>query len=53
MEAQSEIAAIRAHPYDEDPELTLPAATPPTDLPYDGDVPDDILALTRRPGATT
>ena len=44
FEAARELAALDRQPYDEDADLTWRTAPPPP-LPYDGDVPDDVLAL--------
>lgn len=44
LERESEIAALDRHPYDEDPELSSWEA-PPVPLPYDGDVPDEVVRL--------
>ena len=48
IEAHAEVDALRRHPYDRDPELALPAAPLPAELPYDGEVPAQILALARK-----
>jgi hypothetical protein len=48
VESEKEIAALRDLPYDSDADLALPAASPATDLPYDGDVPTEILEIARR-----
>lgn len=47
LEAQMEIAALEAMPYDEDPELSWEAPPAPP-LPYTGEVPADVLALAER-----
>ncbi|MGH9115290.1 MAG: hypothetical protein ACRDWW_05610 [Acidimicrobiales bacterium] len=47
LEAEREAAALSAQPYEEDPDLAWSAPDGP-DLPYDGDVPRDVLALSRR-----
>jgi len=44
LEGTHEVAALTAHPYDDDAELSW-AAPPVTALPYDGDVPADVAAL--------
>jgi len=44
-EAQQELAALDAFPYD-DPELNWEAPAAP--LPYSGEVPADVLALAQR-----
>lgn len=46
LDAQRERAALAAAPYEDDDELAW-QAPPGPDLPYDGDVPDDVLALAR------
>jgi hypothetical protein len=52
VEGERERAALRARPYDADPDLALPAPGPEAyaALPYDGDVPADVqrLAADRR-----
>lgn len=47
LETQREIAALRAHPYESDPELNLPLIPSP-DSPYGGAVPPHVLALAER-----
>lgn len=47
IEADAERDALRRLPYDRDPEVTLPRAAG-ADLPYDGGVPREMLALARR-----
>lgn len=44
VRSEREIAAIRALPYEEDPDLSW-EAPPGPDLPYDGDIPADVRAL--------
>lgn len=44
LETQRELAALEAHPYDEDPDLDWETPTP-TPLPYDGEVPEEVQAL--------
>lgn len=44
VEAERERAALADAPYDADPELAW-EAPPGPDLAYDGDVPDEVLAL--------
>ncbi len=44
IRAEREIAAIRAMPYDEDPDLSW-EAPPGPDLPYDGEVPEEVRVL--------
>lgn len=45
LEAKREIEALKRHPYDDDPELSLEESAPP--LPYEGAVPDEVLKLAR------
>ena len=47
LEGEREVAALTAHPYEDDPELAWQAPLGP-DLPYDGDVPDDVMKLARQ-----
>ena len=49
LEEDRELAALAALPYEDDPDLAW-EAPPGPDLPYDGEVPDDViqLALERR-----
>jgi hypothetical protein len=44
VQAERDLAAIRAMPYEEDPDLSW-EAPPGPDLPYDGDVPSEVRAL--------
>lgn len=46
VEAQRELAALTRHPYEDDPDLVW-HAPPGPDLPYDGDIPADVLRLAR------
>lgn len=46
--AETEAAALALHPYDEDPDLAWHAPRGLL-LPYDGPVPEDVLALARQP----
>ncbi|MGH8902019.1 MAG: hypothetical protein ACRDYA_10135 [Egibacteraceae bacterium] len=51
LEAEQERAALAALPYEDDADLTW-EAPPGPDLPYDGEVPADVLRLAeqrRRP----
>ena len=41
---RQEIDALEAQPYDDDPELGW-SAPPAPDLPYDGEVPAEVMAL--------
>jgi hypothetical protein len=43
-EAERERAILASAPYDADPDLTWESASGP-DLPYDGEIPADVLAL--------
>lgn len=47
LEGQWEVAALASHPYEDDPDLTW-QAPPGPDLPYDGDVPAEVLRLAQR-----
>lgn len=44
LEAQAELAALEAHPYEQDPDLAWDAPDGP-DLPYDGEVPQEVIDL--------
>lgn len=44
LSAARERAAIEAQPYEDDPELSW-EAPPGPDLPYDGEVPDEVRRL--------
>lgn len=44
--ATQEREALRAQPYDTDPDLAWQAPAGP-DLPYDGEIPAEVLALAR------
>ncbi len=44
LEAQRELAALEAHPYERDPDLAWSAPLGP-DLAYDGDIPPDVVEL--------
>jgi hypothetical protein len=46
VEAEQELAVLEALPYDEDPDLSW-QAPPGPDLPYDGDIPEEVLQLAR------
>ncbi|MGC8628337.1 MAG: hypothetical protein ACP5VR_12470 [Acidimicrobiales bacterium] len=46
VEAERELAVLQALPYDHDPDLSWHAPLGP-DLPYDGDVPEEVLQLAR------
>ncbi len=45
--ARREAEALRAMPYEEDPDLTWQAPVGP-DLPYDGEIPPEVRDLARR-----
>ena len=47
LEEERELAALAAFPYEEDEELAWQAPAGP-DLPFDGEVPADVLELARR-----
>ncbi len=47
VEAERELAALEAEPYEEDPALSW-SAPPGPDLPYDGEVPRDVVRLAAR-----
>lgn len=44
LEETQELASLAAMPYEDDPELALPSV-PQCDLPYDGEVPAEVLRL--------
>ncbi|MGH8906279.1 MAG: hypothetical protein ACRD0K_07155 [Egibacteraceae bacterium] len=44
LEAERELAALTEFPYEDDPDLMWEAPRGP-DLPYDGEVPADVLRL--------
>ncbi len=44
LEGEHELAALAAMPYEDDPDLAWPVAPGP-DLPYDGQVPAEVLRL--------
>jgi len=51
VEQAQELAALEALPYEDDPDLSW-APVPGADLPYDGEVPADVLRMAaqrRRP----
>jgi hypothetical protein len=45
LEEEREIAALTRYPYDDDPELSWEVPAAP--LPYDADVPEEIVELAR------
>jgi hypothetical protein len=49
LEARLEDLALSARPYEGDPDLAW-VAPPGPDLPYDGEVPADVLRLAKRRG---
>lgn len=46
LERELELAALDRLPYEEDPDLSWEAPLGP-DLPYDGDVPEDVRRLVK------
>lgn len=44
LRTEQELAALAEHPYETDPDLAWEAPRGP-DLPYDGAVPDEVLAM--------
>lgn len=44
LEGRREHAALDAHPYEDDPELAWPVPPGP-DLPYQGEVPAEVVRL--------
>lgn len=44
LEERAELAALEAHPYEHDPDLAWDAPDGP-DLPYDGEIPQEVLDL--------
>lgn len=46
IERDAEIAALEAHPYEEDEELAWEVSDGPP-LPYDGEVPARVLAMAK------
>lgn len=48
IETEREIAALRAHPYEDDPMLDLPLMELPDELSHDGEVPPHVLELAKR-----
>lgn len=47
LEAEAELRALAAHPYEHDPDLAWQVSEGPP-LPYDGDVPAEVLERARR-----
>lgn len=47
LEAGREREALASQPYGDDPDLTW-EAPPGPDLPYDGDIPEDVVKLAQR-----
>ena len=46
LERQHELAVLAAQPYDDDPDLSWTVEDGP-DLPYDGEIPPEVVALAR------
>lgn len=44
VERDHELAALERDPYDDDPDLSWRAPAGPS-LPYDGDIPDDVIEM--------
>lgn len=44
LEAEQELAALAALPYEDDPDIAWPVVPGP-DLPYDGGVPAEVLRM--------
>lgn len=44
LEIRRELAALEEHPYEEDPDLRWEAPPGPV-LPYDGEIPPEVLEL--------
>jgi hypothetical protein len=47
LEGERELAALAALPYEDDPDLAW-EVPPGPDLPFDGDVPEDVIELASR-----
>jgi hypothetical protein len=47
LEGERELATLAAHPYEVDPEVAWEAPAGP-DLPYESDVPDEVIELARQ-----
>lgn len=47
LEAERERAVLAALPYDDDPDLAW-EAPPGPDLPYEGEVPEEVVQLARQ-----
>jgi len=47
LEHERELAALRDHPYERDPDLTWEAPAGPP-LPYDAEIPAEVLALAEK-----
>lgn len=47
LDGERELTALTAHPYDTDPDLVWEVPAGP-DLPYDGDIPEEVMELARR-----
>lgn len=46
LEGAAELSALEAHPYEDDPDLAWTVSEGPP-LPYDGEVPEEVLARAR------
>lgn len=46
LEGTRELVALERHPYEDDPDLAWTTPAGP-DLPYDGEVPEDVRRLAR------
>jgi hypothetical protein len=47
LEVERERKALASYPYEDDPDLAW-QAPPGPDLPYDGDIPEDVVKLAQR-----
>jgi hypothetical protein len=47
LEGRHELAALAAQPYEDDPDLAWDTDPGPS-LPYDGDIPPEVLQLAER-----
>lgn len=48
MRAEHELRILAEFPYGDDPNLAMGIAPPMPDLPYDGEIPPDVLELAKR-----
>lgn len=46
LEGEAEVRALQSHPYENDPDLAWEVSEEPA-LPYDGEVPKEVLARAR------